>query len=150
MEDEEAILVFLDQQKAFDKVEWEWVDYVLKEFNFGENFRGWIKMLFNGAKTCIKTNGFVSKYFPISRSCRQVCPIAPLIYILQIEPMACAIRRDSDIKGVKLSGEGDIDSLETKFCMFADDTQMINKDEDSLQKNHLMFYQPMKRFLGQK
>jgi hypothetical protein len=64
--------------------------------------------------------------------------------------MVCAIRRDSNIKGVKLSGEGDIDSLATKFCMFADDTQMINKDEDSLQKNHLMFYQPMKRFLGQK
>ena len=67
-ENEEAILVLLDQQKAFDRVEWGWVDYVLKEFNFGENFRGWIKMLFNGAKTCIKTNGFVSKYFPISRS----------------------------------------------------------------------------------
>jgi hypothetical protein len=30
-------------------IEWGWVDYVLKEFNFGENFRGWIKMLFNGA-----------------------------------------------------------------------------------------------------
>ena len=47
-EDEEAILVFLDQQKAFDKVEWGWVDYILKEFNFGENLRGWIKMLFKG------------------------------------------------------------------------------------------------------
>ena len=57
---------------------------------------------------------------------------------------------DSDIKGVKLPGEGDIDSLETKLCMFADDTQIINKDEDSLKTNHLMFYEPMKRLLGQK
>ena len=149
-EDEEAILVFSDQQKAFDKVEWGWVDYVLKEFNFGEKFRGWIKMLFNGAKTCIKTNGFLSKYFSISRYCRQGCPIALLIDILQIEPMACALRGDNDIKGVKLPGEGDIDSVETKLCMFADDTQIINKDDDSLKKHHLMFYQPMKRLLGQK
>jgi hypothetical protein len=59
-----------------------------------------------------------------------------LIYILQIEPMACALRGDSDIKGVKLPGEGDIDSLETKLYMFADDdTQIINKDEDSLKKS---------------
>jgi len=63
--------------------------------------------------------------------------------------MACALRGDSDIKGVKLPAEGDIDSLETKLFMFADDTQITNKDEDSL-KNHLMFYQPMKRLLGQK
>jgi hypothetical protein len=86
-------------------------------------------MLLNGAKTCIKTNGFLSKYFPISRSCRQVCSIAPLIYILQIESMACALRGDSGIKGVRLPGEADIDSLETKLCMFANDTQIINKDE---------------------
>ena len=42
----------------------------------------------------------------------------------------------SDIKGVKLPGEGDIESLETKVYMFADDdTQIINKDEDSLKKS---------------
>jgi len=49
--------------------------------------------------------------------------------------MACALRGNSDIKGVKLPGEGDIDSVETKLCMFADDIQIINKDEDSLKKN---------------
>ena len=48
-------------------------------------------MLFKYAQTCIKTNGFVSKYFNISRSCRQGYPIAPLVYILQAEPVACAI-----------------------------------------------------------
>ena len=99
-------------------------------------------MLLRGTKTCIKANGFVSKHFPISRSCRQGCsisrscrqgcPIAPLVYILQIEPMVCDLRGDSDIKGVKLPGEGDIDSLETKLCMFDDNTQIINKYEDSL------------------
>ena len=87
-------------------------------------------MLLNGAKTCIKTNGFVSKYFPISHVCRQGCPIAPLIYIRQIEPMACALRGWGcrDIKGEKLPGEGDMHSLETRLYMFADDTQIINKD----------------------
>jgi hypothetical protein len=53
------------------------------------------------------TNGFVSKYFNISRSCRQGSPIAPLVYILQAEPVACAIRRDSEIQGIKLPGGKD-------------------------------------------
>ena len=35
-EDEEGIIVFLDQQKAFDRIEWGLVDFVLKAFNFCE------------------------------------------------------------------------------------------------------------------
>jgi hypothetical protein len=31
-------MIFLDQQKAFDWVEWGWVDHVLSKFNFGEKF----------------------------------------------------------------------------------------------------------------
>ena len=76
-EDEEGIIIFLDQQKAFDRVEWEWLDFVLEKFNFGVKFRSWITMLLKNAVTYIKTNGFVSSYFPISRSARQGCPIAP-------------------------------------------------------------------------
>jgi hypothetical protein len=104
-ENEEGIIVFLDQHKAFDRVEWGWVDFVLKTFNFGEKFRGWIQMLDKNATTSIKTNGFVSNFFSISRSCRQGCPVAPLICILQAELMACAIRGNNDIKGIQLPGE---------------------------------------------
>ena len=38
-ENEEGITVFIYQQKAFDRVEWGWIDFVLKTFNFGEKFR---------------------------------------------------------------------------------------------------------------
>ena len=78
------------------------MDHVLSKFNFGEKFREWVQMLFKYVQTCIKTNGFVSKYFNISRSCRQGYPIAPLVYILQL--LACAIRGDSEIQGIKLPG----------------------------------------------
>jgi hypothetical protein len=75
-------------------------------------------MLFKYAQTCIKTNGFASKYFNIARSCRQGFPIAPLVYILHAEPVACAIRGDSEIQGIKLPGRKDGEYIETKLCMF--------------------------------
>jgi hypothetical protein len=134
-ENEEGIIVFLDQQKAFDRVELRWVDFVLKVFNFGEKHRGWIQMLVKNVTTSIKTNGFVSKYFSISRSCRQGCPVAPLIYTLQAEPMACAIRENNDIKGIKLPGEPGGKELEIKISMLADDTKLFNKDERSVEKS---------------
>ena len=128
----EGMIIFLDQEKAFDRVEWGWVDYVLQNFNFGDKFRLWIKMLLNNSVTCIKTNGFVSKYFPISRSARQGCPIAPLLYIIQAEPLACAIRASKDIKGFQLPGEREGEFIESKLSMFADDSQFFNKNEESV------------------
>ena len=38
-ENEEGIIVFLDQQKTFDRVEWGWIDFVLKTFNVGDGFK---------------------------------------------------------------------------------------------------------------
>ena len=75
------------------------------------------------SKTWIKTNGFVSKYFPISRSTRQGCPIAPLLYVLQIEPMACAIRQNPQIKGILIPNKDK--KIECKINMFTDDTQLL-------------------------
>ena len=71
LNDQSTKIWFLDQQKSFDRVEWRWVDHVPSKFNFGEQFREWVQMLFKYSQTYIKTNGFVSRYFTISRSYRQ-------------------------------------------------------------------------------
>ena len=59
-------------------------------------------MLLKSAKTSISTNGFLSKYFPISRSIKQECHVAPRLYILQAEPMTCGIRQNDNIDGIQL------------------------------------------------
>jgi hypothetical protein len=58
-EDEEGVIIFVDQQKAFDRMEWGWLNYDMECFNFGLKFREWVYMLFKKGKTCIKTNGFI-------------------------------------------------------------------------------------------
>ena len=63
----------------------------------------------------------------ISRSARQGCPIAPRMYILQAEPLACAIRENDEIQGLKLPR-----NKSAKLNMFADDTQLFNKTETSI------------------
>jgi hypothetical protein len=32
-EDEEGVIIFVDQQKAFDRMEWGWLNYVMECFN---------------------------------------------------------------------------------------------------------------------
>lgn len=46
-------------------MEWRWLDFVMKEFNFGDISRGCVQILFKYVKTCMETNGYVSKYFQV-------------------------------------------------------------------------------------
>ena len=93
-------------------------------------------MLAKSATTSIKTDGLSSKYFSISRSCRQGCPVASLIYILQVKPIAFAIRENNDIKWVVSPVEPGRVDLETKLSMFADDTQLFINDELSVETSY--------------
>jgi hypothetical protein len=42
---------------------------------------------------------------------------------------------DSEIQGVTLLGGKDGEYIETKLCMFADDTQLFNKNDESVKKS---------------
>ena len=84
-------------------------------------------MILENSQTCINTNGFISEYFEISRSARQGCPISPLLYIIQSEPLACTIRANNDIIGMQLPNKKCV-----KINLFADDTQLFNKNENSI------------------
>ena len=131
-----SAIIFLDYEKAFDRVEWSWTLNCLRKFNFGNKFISWINMIFKNAKTSILTNGFRSTYFRISRSMRQGCPVSPLLFILQAEPLACAIRKSTIIKGIPLPVnnqlEGNQEKPEVKINGYVDDTQLFVSTEDSI------------------
>ncbi len=60
-------LIFLDFEKAFDSVNWYFMFKVIDKFNFGENFRKWIKLLYTDPKISVKNNGWVSNRFTAER-----------------------------------------------------------------------------------
>ena len=128
--DEEGAIIFLDQEKAFDRVEWGYLGSCLERFGFGRKFQNMIAMLYKYGKSCINTNGYLTKYFPITRSMRQGCPVAAYLYILQAEPMAQTIRKSDKIQGIYLPSEHD--QLEAKISLFADDTQLFHRSERSI------------------
>jgi hypothetical protein len=72
-------------------------------------------MLFTNVKTCIKTSGFISKFVNLTRSARQGCLVASIRYILQAEPMVCAIKGTDEIKRIQMHGSENV--LESKICV---------------------------------
>ena len=58
---QEGILMFLDFEKAFDSVEWNFLFKTLKKFNFGDNFISWMRILYTKPVFRLKNNGWISR-----------------------------------------------------------------------------------------
>jgi len=111
-----GVLLLIDFEKAFDSLEWHFINKVLEVYNFGMDFRKWFKILYNNVKSTVINNGHFSEFFNISRGCRQGDPLSPYVFILCVEPLAAAIKNDNDITGVTIGKHCH------KIGMYADDT----------------------------
>ena len=84
----DGILLFLDFQKAFDSIEWNFMFGVLKKYNFGENFITWIKLMYINPIFRVKNKGYISKTCSMEKGIRQGCQASAIIFILVAEVMA--------------------------------------------------------------
>ena len=114
-----GLLLFLDFEKAFDTLEWPFIQKTLLSFGFGPSIVQWFKTFYNNTESCIMNNGWASNFFSIHRGVRQGCPLSPYLFILSAEIMAKAIRRNTDIKGLVVK------DTEIKLSQYADDTTLI-------------------------
>lgn len=88
-----GLAVFLDFEKAFDSIEWNYLQKCLEVFNFGPQLRQWIDVMYNDISSCVLNNGFATKQFNLSRGVRQGCPLSGILFVIGIEILANATRR---------------------------------------------------------
>lgn len=100
----ECAILSLDQEKAFDRVDWGFLKATLVKMGFGPSFSGWIDLFYNGSQSAANVNGHISSFFSLSRGVRQGCPLSPLLYVLVAEVLACNIRCHLNISGLTLPG----------------------------------------------
>ena len=103
--DSEGALIFPDQEKAFDRVENEFLFKIMTAFGFGESFIDWIRVSYANASTKVKLNGYHTKSISLNRGPRQGCPLSPSLYVLIIELFALLLRNNPNIVGFKVGGE---------------------------------------------
>ena len=133
----ETIIAFLDFEKAFDKLNWGFIDKCLSSFGFGATFRKWVSIMYNDISSCVINNGYTTGYFKLKCGIRQGCPLSALLFIIAAETLACSIRKNENIHGVT------INSKEIKLSQLADDTTLFLNDINSLQialNTLFMFY----------
>ena len=91
----------------------------------------WISLFQNWTESAVIQNGFISEFFHLQRGCRQGDPISTYIFILCVEVLGVMIRKNYNIRGIR------INDSETKLSQYADDTQIFLDDSENSLKTTL-------------
>ena len=118
-------LLLMDQEKAFDRIEHEFILDTLLSFGFHNKFVNWIKTTLKDSQSRIKINGFLGEPFPLERGVRQGDPLSPLLFVFAMEPLIRSLKNDHKIKGYLVENQAH------KISAFADDlTTFISCTKD--------------------
>lgn len=99
-----SMLLSLDAEKAFDRVNWQFLEQTLINMGFDEKCICWFRLLYKNPKSNIRVNGHCSDFFDIERGVRQGDSLSPIFFALSIEPLAEVIRQDVQIEGIEDGG----------------------------------------------
>ena len=83
-----ALILSIDMEKCFDRIDYSAITGSLRYFKFGEDFIKWVSLFYTSFEVCTQNFGFFSDWFTKSQSVNQGCNISPAIYVLAGEVLA--------------------------------------------------------------
>jgi hypothetical protein len=96
------IILKLDFEKAFDKVEHEVILQVLRQKGFPDKWVLWIKDILSSGTSSIILNGVSGKVFYYRRGVRQGDPLSPLLFVLVADLLQSIVNKAKDMSLLRL------------------------------------------------
>ena len=128
MKNKSHIIISVDAEKAFDKIQHPFMIKILQKAGIEETCLNIIKAIYDKPTANIILNGEKLKAFPLKSGRRQRCPLSPLLFNIVLKVLATAIREEKEIKGIQIGKE-------VKLSLFADDIILyIENPKDSTRK----------------
>lgn len=118
----------LDQEKAFDRVDHQYLFKTLEAFGFGPYFVSLIKLLYKEIYSMLSLNGSLTRPFSVSRGIRQGCPLSGLLYAISIEPLLVLLRRQ--LSGINVPSFPSAEPV--KLTAYADDVTVVIKCSEDI------------------
>ncbi|CAN6559258.1 unnamed protein product [Malus baccata var. baccata] len=119
----------LDMQKAYDRVEWDFLEAVMEKMGFCQMWRQLVLGCVNSVQFNVLLNGQLGTKFAPSRGLRQGDPLSPYLFILVEEVLSRMIQGEVDhgrLDGVRMDVSGPVIS----HLFFADDTLIFLRADE--------------------
>lgn len=135
-----GIILKLDFAKAYDKVQWSFLEEVLKKKKFTDKWNNWIKKVVENGRVGINLNGQPGDYFRTYKGLRQGDLLSPLLFNLVVDALGTMLRKAKEKGHIRVLVqhliEGGINHLQ-----YADDTiLLIERDEESIRNVKFLLY----------
>jgi hypothetical protein len=121
------VAVKLDMSKAYDRVEWRFLDEVMRRMGFACKWRGLIIQCIQSVNFSVIINGQKTENFQPSRGIRQGDPLSPYLFIICAKAMSnllAQVENSKWLSGVPTSPKGPC----LNHLFFADDSQLFCRD----------------------
>ncbi|GLT40913.1 hypothetical protein SLA2020_150100 [Shorea laevis] len=121
-----SFLFKIDFEKAYDKVCWEFLEYMMSRMGFEPKWRRWINECLRTAEASVLLNGSTTRQVKISRGLRQGDPLSPYLFLLVTEGLNGIISsaiNHGHFDGIDVGSRG----MKVSHLQFADDSIIFGK-----------------------
>ncbi|GKA20798.1 RNA-directed DNA polymerase, eukaryota [Tanacetum coccineum] len=125
----QTMIFKVDFEKAYDSVRWGYLDDVLKNFGFGDKWRGWIQNCIKSSRGSVIVNESPTNEFQFCRGLKQGDPLSLLLFLLIMESLRISVQRVVDanmFRGISIGT-----SIQLSHLFYADDVIFMGQWSDS-------------------
>ena len=133
----------VDQEKAFDKIDHDFLYKTMNKIGFSSKFVQFVKILYRNNIFYVINNGYMSPPIQLLRDLRQGWPLSLPLYVIQGEITTGNINNNENIKGVKIPNN----NKEIKISQYADYSNFLLTEQESI-KLVINFFEKLNKATG--
>ncbi|GKV41205.1 hypothetical protein SLEP1_g48771 [Rubroshorea leprosula] len=123
-----AFIFKADFVKAYDCVNWSFLEWMMQRLGFGTKWLGWIMECLATARVSILVNGSPTKEFAMGKGLRQGDPLSPFLFLMISEGLAGLVKKveqEGLLHGVEIGQQ----KMSISLLQFVNNTVIVGKAE---------------------
>ena len=123
---EEGVVFKIDFEKAYDHVDWDFLDHVLERKGFSLRWRSWMRGCLSSTTFAILVNGNAKGWVKAIRGLRQGDPLSPFLFTIVVDVLSRLVVRAEERDLIEGCGVGR-NRTRVSHLQFADDTVFFSR-----------------------